>query len=99
MFLSWRYTTPDGNRAEQREAFEVKTQRPGDANPLRKAMTQLDGYLNHLGLTSGYIVLFDQRPQKKKAAEDLLTTEISPSGHTVTVARIRVPPGPGQPSR
>ncbi|WP_250284689.1 MULTISPECIES: hypothetical protein [unclassified Frankia] len=94
--MTWRYTAPDGTSAEQHEAFEVKTHRPGYADPVKEAMTQLDGYLNHLSLASGYIVIFDQRPRPESAADGPLTTQTSPAGHTVTIARLTVPPSPGE---
>ncbi len=93
LYLRWRYTTREGTRAEQREVFEVKTHRPGKANPLKDAILQLEDYLNHLGLSSGYIVIFDQRSQSTPAADEPLTTQTSPSGHSITIARLALPLG------
>ncbi|WP_239334440.1 hypothetical protein [Frankia sp. CiP3] len=71
----------------------MKTHRPGKANPLKDAILQLEDYLNHLGLSSGYIVIFDQRSQSTPAADEPLTTQTSPSGHSITIARLALPPG------
>ncbi|WP_084010637.1 ATP-binding protein [Pseudofrankia sp. DC12] len=96
LYLRWRYTAGDGTRAEQREVFEVKTHRAGQANPLKDAIVQLDDYLNHLGLSSGYIVIFDQRPQTMPDTDEPLTTQASPSGHSIAIARLALPPGRDQ---
>ncbi|OAA24552.1 hypothetical protein UG55_102974 [Frankia sp. EI5c] len=98
LYLRWRYTTRDGTRAEQREVLEVKAQRPGKADPLKDAIAQLDDYLNHLGLPSGYVVIFDQRPRPTPATDEPLTTRTSPSGHSITIARLVLPPA-RQPTR
>lgn len=57
-------------------------------------MIQLDGYLNHLGLSAGYVVLFDRRSQPGLDPDGPLETRTSASGHTVTIARLAVPPLP-----
>lgn len=62
---------------------------PASARP-----SELDGYLNHLGLSAGYVVLFDQRPQPGPDRDGPLETRTSASGHTVTIARPTVPPLP-----
>jgi hypothetical protein len=99
LFLRWRYSAPDGTRAEQREAFEVKTRRPRDADPVNEAMDQLDRYLSHLGLSSGHLVVFDQRPQADPPAGGPLTTRTSPAGHALTIAVLTAPPSPPRKTR
>ena len=49
----------------QRRAIEIKVWRPKASDPLQKGLEQLDGYLSHLGLRRGTLVIFDRR---RKAA-------------------------------
>ncbi|CAO5171267.1 AAA+ ATPase domain-containing protein [Frankia sp. AiPs1] len=90
LLIRWNHTGPDGGPAVQREALEVKTHRPGDADPAPAGLAQLDGYLLRLGLPTGYLVIFDQRPaEHKRVGTDLgFTSATSPSGRPVTVLRI-----------
>jgi hypothetical protein len=88
LLLRWFYPGPDGARAVQREAFELKTRRPGDADPVPGGLSQLDAYLDRLGLPTGYLVVFDQRPGAAEDVDELLTNATSPAGRSVTVARI-----------
>lgn len=53
------YTAASGRRAEQREALELKVWRDGRADPLEAGLTQLDGYLDRIGLDTGVLVIFD----------------------------------------
>ena len=46
---------------EDRHAIEVKIWRDGRPDPLVQGLTQLDGYLERLGLDSGVLVIFDAR--------------------------------------
>lgn len=69
-------------------AIEIKVWRPGAADPLGKGLEQLDAYLGGLGLSSGWLVIFDRRPHAPPVAERvghaLATT---PSGRAVVVVR------------
>ena len=94
LFLRWFYPAPDGTRAVQREALELKTRRLGDADPTPAGLVQLDAYLDRLGLPTGYLVIFDQRPGAADWPGDLLSTATSPSGRRVAVALV-----PGQPAK
>jgi hypothetical protein len=90
LLIRWNHADPDGRLAVQREALEIKTHRPGGVDPTSEGLTQLDGYLLRLGLATGYLVIFDQRPaERKRVATELgLHAATSPSGRTITVARI-----------
>jgi len=61
LLVRWPYTRADGSDAVQRRAIEIKVWRPGAADPLNKGLLQLDGYLAHLGLRRGTLVIFDRR--------------------------------------
>ncbi|WP_239310243.1 MULTISPECIES: ATP-binding protein [unclassified Frankia] len=84
--IRWPHTTPDGTRHVQREAAELKVWREGRPNPLNQGLKQLDRYLDRLGLGSGTLLIFDQRPDApdidKRTA---LTTTTSPTGRTITL--------------
>jgi hypothetical protein len=43
------------------QAIELKVWCDGDPDPLTQGLVQLDLYLSGLGLTSGWLVIFDQR--------------------------------------
>ena len=70
-------------------AIEVKTWRDGDKkNPLTQGLPQFDAYLAGLGLTTGWLVIFDQReglaPMSERTSSEGATT---PGGRAVTVVR------------
>jgi hypothetical protein len=86
--VRWPYRTPDGGRHRQREALELKVWRPGEPDPITKGLTQLDGYLERLGLDTGVLVLFDRRPDAAAIADrTAFLRATSPSGRSVTVLR------------
>src|SRR5215470_16035515 len=88
LLVRWPYTTPAGKQAWQREALEMKVWRKGKRDPLDEGLTQLDGYLDRLGLDTGALVLFDRRPQAAPVAERTgFTQATSPSGRAITVLR------------
>ena len=76
-----RWPLPD--RSEQWEAVELKVRRPGRPDPVAQGLTQLDGYLDRLGLSSGTLVVFDQC-----SGPSSITETASPSGRTITLLRI-----------
>jgi len=90
LLIRWNHTGPEGKPAVQRQALEVKTHRPGDPDPTTAGINQLDGYLLRLGLPTGHLVIFDQRPaERKRVATELGSQAMtSPSGRTITVVRI-----------
>ena len=69
-------------------AMELKVWRQGRPDPLQAGLGQLDRYLAGLGLDTGWLIIFDQRPGLP-AIGDRTTTEtaITPDQRTVTVIR------------
>lgn len=79
---------PYGRHQEQREAIELKVWRARTADPLPDGLTQLDRYLDRLGLSAGTLVIFDQRSAAPPIAERIaFSEERSPAGHAITVLR------------
>jgi hypothetical protein len=69
-------------------AIEIKVWRPGASDPLAEGLVQLDGYMAGLGLDSGWLVIFDRRPDAPPLAERVGTFEVAaPSGRRVVVVR------------
>jgi hypothetical protein len=68
--------------------MELKVWRPGKADPLPTGLAQLDKYLDGLGLETGWLVIFDRRPNLPPIS-DRTTTEqaLSPAGREITVIR------------
>ena len=68
--------------------IELKVWRENRADPLSVGLAQLDGYLAGLGLDSGWLVIFDQRPDQPPIADRTTTEEaVTPNGRAVTVIR------------
>lgn len=68
--------------------IELKVWRDGRPDPLPVGLDQLDGYLAGLGLSSGWLVIFDQRSHQPPLAERTTTAEATtPGGRAVTVIR------------
>jgi DNA polymerase III delta prime subunit len=68
--------------------MELKVWRDGAADPLARGLVQLDGYLEGLGLPSGWLVVFDRR-KSAGAASTRTRREAarSPAGRDVLVIR------------
>jgi hypothetical protein len=67
--------------------IELKVRRE-KLDPLTKGLTQLDKYLDGLGLDRGWLVIFDRRAGLPPMGERISTEEvISPGGRTITVIR------------
>jgi hypothetical protein len=82
------YTGPDGARAWQREALELKVWREHQPDPLEQGLAQLDGYLDRLELDTGVLVIFDTRPDTVPITDRTTFSEVqTPSGRTVTLLR------------
>ncbi len=74
--------------AGETQALELKVWREGRPDPLAEGLEQLDGYLSRLGLSTGWLVLFDQRSgqpplEQRTRAESAVTS----GGRAVTVIR------------
>jgi hypothetical protein len=89
LLVKWPYRLPDGKRAWQREALELKVRAAGRPDPLARGLEQLDGYLARLGLDTGVLALFDRRPDAPPIEErTVFETAVAPSGRAVTVLRL-----------
>ncbi|MDH6100461.1 ATP-binding protein [Anabaenopsis sp. FSS-46] len=68
--------------------MELKVWKQGKADPLPKGLIQLDKYLSGLNLDTGWLIIFDRRPNLPPIS-DRTTTEIalSPQGRNITVIR------------
>lgn len=88
LLIRWPHPGSDGRRVWQREALELKVRGGGDADPLREGLTQLDAYLDRLGLDTGTLVVFDRRPSAPAIHErTCIDTTTSPAGRTITLLR------------
>jgi hypothetical protein len=68
------------------QAMELKVWRDGESNPLHKGLSQLDSYLNGLGVETGWLVIFDQRSGLPDVAERTRTEPATtPTGRAVIV--------------
>jgi len=69
-------------------AIEIKVWRPGAPDPLAEGSAQLDRYLAGLGLNSGWLVIFDRRPDAPPLTERLGTSEVTaPSERRLILVR------------
>jgi hypothetical protein len=68
--------------------IEIKVWATGRADPLTKGLEQLEGYLNRLHQSSGWLMIFDRRTNAP-ALEDRLRTELAQTaaGKQITVIR------------
>jgi hypothetical protein len=79
-----RKPLPDGD--VQREAVEMKVWAAKKGDPLAEGLSQLDRYLDRLGLDTGTLVIFDRRENAAPITERVaFGTEQSPAGRTVTL--------------
>jgi type II secretory pathway predicted ATPase ExeA len=68
--------------------IELKVWREGEGDPLQEGLEQLDGYLDGLGLDTGWLVVFDRRSgQPPISQRTAAATATSPNGRAVTVIR------------
>ena len=69
-------------------AMELKVWREGRPDPLKAGLEQLDRYLAGLGLTTGWLVIFDKRQGLPPIAERTTTEQATtPGKRTITVIR------------
>ncbi|MGA1355761.1 MAG: AAA family ATPase [Prochlorothrix sp.] len=68
--------------------MELKVWQPGKPDPLGQGLEQIDRYLAGLGLETGWLVIFDRRPNLPPLS-DRTTTEraTSPGGRSIVVIR------------
>jgi hypothetical protein len=82
------YTGPDGKPALQKEAIELKVRRAEDGDPLEEGLGQLDDYLDRHHLGTGYLVIFDRRPEETRGPQLAEITDVtSPAGRAITLLR------------
>jgi hypothetical protein len=68
--------------------IELKVWRKGRKDPLVAGLEQLDGYLAGLSLETGWLIIFDRRPDLPPIEErTALEVAQTPSGRTVSVVR------------
>ncbi|MBK1644031.1 hypothetical protein CKO25_05045 [Thiocapsa imhoffii] len=68
--------------------MELKVWRDGAPDPLTEGLIQLDGYLAGLGLSSGWLVIFDRRADQPPMAERTASsTTVSPHGRSIELVR------------
>ncbi|HYN77111.1 MAG TPA: ATP-binding protein [Lamprocystis sp. (in: g-proteobacteria)] len=66
--------------------MELKVWRDGEPDPLAAGLVQLDGYLDGLGLATGWLVIFDRRAgQPPIAQRTTVTAAMSPAGRPIQV--------------
>jgi len=69
-------------------AMELKVRRPGEPDPKTRGLAQLDAYLAGLGLETGWLVVFDRRPDLPPIAERTTAEPATtPSGRDVILVR------------
>ena len=82
------YATADGKPAMQKEAVELKVRRAKDGDPLAEGLQQLDDYLDRHHLDTGYMVIFDRRPEEVRGHHLGKISDVSsPAGRAVTLLR------------
>lgn len=84
LLVRFPYRKPDGSRALQRRAMELKVWRKGQKNPLQQGLAQMDEYLTRLRLSRGTLVIFDARTRLARRAPRFEETT-TPRGRRVTV--------------
>ncbi len=88
LLVKWPYCAPPGARQWQREAIELKVWAPKKPDPLAQGLTQLESYLERLGLDHGTLVLFDRRPEAAPIEERTRFEQArTPKGLEVVVLR------------
>jgi hypothetical protein len=67
---------------------EIKARRPGRPDPLSEGLLELDAYLGPLGIDTGWLIIFDRRPEAPAIEARTTASEVtSPAGRHVTVIR------------
>ena len=86
LLVRWPYRRKDGTKAVQRRAIEIKVWRPGQADPCKRGLEQLDGYLAQMRLVRGVLVIFDRR-RAGRAAKPRFEDTKTPKGRAVRLLR------------
>jgi hypothetical protein len=86
--VHWPHRHPDGTRAWQWEAIELKVHHPGRPDPVPDGLAQLDGHLDRAGLDTGTLIVFDRRPTAPPITERTVIDKAdTPAGRTITLLR------------
>lgn len=68
--------------------MEVKVWRDGERDPLEEGLEQVERYMVGLGVTTGWLIMFDQRRGRPPIAQRTTAEVVTPAeGKTVTVIR------------
>ncbi|MEZ4408301.1 MAG: hypothetical protein R3A52_17760 [Polyangiales bacterium] len=68
--------------------IELKVWRDGQRNPTPEGLAQLDAYLSGLGLSTGWLVVFDQRSGRSPVEERTVSERVfTPAGREVILVR------------
>ncbi|WP_437754561.1 ATP-binding protein [Sorangium sp. So ce1389] len=86
LLIRFPYKKPDGSRAVQRRAMELKVWRKGQKDPLDQGLAQLDGYLARLRLRRGTLVIFDSRGARPRGGPRF-SEATTPGGRRVALLR------------
>jgi hypothetical protein len=81
-----RWPLPQGD--VERFALELKVWRDGQSDPLDKGLAQLTAYLDRLGLSTGILILFDQREKASQREERIAQHEVEQEGKRLRVLRL-----------
>lgn len=82
------YIDSDGKTAVQKEIVELKVRHPGRGDPVAAGLTQLDGYLDRLGVDGGHLIVFDRRLKALLGHPRIeITDTCTPSGRPVVLLR------------
>ena len=88
LHVRWPYASPDGKRAWQVFALELKAWAAKKKDPLEEGLKQVEGYLAGLGLDEGTLVIFDRRPDAPPPEERTRFEEArTASGRRIVVLR------------
>lgn len=93
ILVRWPYKDITGETRWQREAMELKVWRKGRSDPVPEGLSQLEAYLNSMGLEQGYLVVFDRRrvggdaedlhAEQERSGEAVLQPMKTPKGFSV----------------
>lgn len=68
--------------------IELKVWRDGESDPIKQGLDQIDGYLQGLGLNTGWLVIFDRRSHQPRIQDRTeVESALTESGKAITVIR------------
>lgn len=79
-------TKANGKQAVQRDVVELTVRRPERGNPPEAGLSQLDRYLEQIGIDTEHLIAFDRRPNvKRKLASPEFSSASTPDDRAVSV--------------